>query len=308
MDSFPTALVYTVAVDAPGASGYRTMAKMLASSLLRTQFSGDIVVFHNGDSPLFQIERAGLQDVQIDLPSTSDDAALTELGWALKYRVRELVDSIAKARGHEYILFLDCDCLALRNVDTLFADATWDIKYYAEPGRVIADRVFNCFLSNSECPSDSHALAPASSYPATGWQPHPLQLDGINSGTWAVRASHYRDVMSTWEQIDIGPHTRTRQFSEQAAWNRLILNCGRSVVPCGPTGSVTALPWRVRRFERDTIQRPLHGDYRWQDYTEATVVHCFGVPHADKIKFLFGLYASTFYWEPTSAMLQILEH
>lgn len=37
-------LVYTVAIDRPGQTGHRNMAKMLVSSLLRTRFSGDIMV------------------------------------------------------------------------------------------------------------------------------------------------------------------------------------------------------------------------------------------------------------------------
>jgi hypothetical protein len=35
-------LAYTVAFDPPGSPGHSSMAKMLASSLLRTHFGGDI--------------------------------------------------------------------------------------------------------------------------------------------------------------------------------------------------------------------------------------------------------------------------
>ncbi|MGI8605403.1 MAG: hypothetical protein ACR2OZ_20710 [Verrucomicrobiales bacterium] len=48
-------LAYTVAFDAPGSPGHRMMAKMLASTLLRTYFDGDVIVFRNSPDPLFRV-------------------------------------------------------------------------------------------------------------------------------------------------------------------------------------------------------------------------------------------------------------
>ena len=57
----PHHLAYTVAFDPPGSPGHSSMAKMLASSLLRTYFGGDIIVFRNSPEPLFRVERKGLE-------------------------------------------------------------------------------------------------------------------------------------------------------------------------------------------------------------------------------------------------------
>ncbi len=46
-------LIYTIAFDSPNTEGYRFLGKMLASSLLRTFFTGDVVVFRNTPMPLF---------------------------------------------------------------------------------------------------------------------------------------------------------------------------------------------------------------------------------------------------------------
>jgi hypothetical protein len=299
-----TNLVYTVAMDAPGAGGYRTMAKMLAASLLRTQFTGEVLVFRNTAEPLFQVERAGLKEIHLKLPGATDGAALTEQGWAMKYRVRELVQRELDDGGHDKVMFVDCDCLALRNIDTLLEGEDWDLRYYAERGRSMGDRVFNCFLSDEEMRGAAVSTAERE---GGGWARLPLRRDGINSGTWAVRAERYFEVMEAWEAIDTGPALQQRQFSEQAAWNRLILNCGASVVPCGTDGGIGLLPWRARLFERDAIQRPLHGDPRWQDHTEASLLHFFGEGTKEKLRCMFGLYMATFFWDETSAFFHLLE-
>jgi hypothetical protein len=56
-------LVYTIAFDPPGKVGTRVMAKMLAASLMRTHFAGDIVIFRNSPTPMFLVERKGLEEV-----------------------------------------------------------------------------------------------------------------------------------------------------------------------------------------------------------------------------------------------------
>ena len=67
-------LVYTAAFDAPGSESYRFLAKMLASSLVRTYFPGDVVVFRNSLAPLFQVERKGLHEVYLETPPLSGQA------------------------------------------------------------------------------------------------------------------------------------------------------------------------------------------------------------------------------------------
>jgi hypothetical protein len=53
-------LAYTIAIDTPEAGGNRLMAKMLAMSLLRSQFDGDVLIFRSGEVPIFHLPRVGL--------------------------------------------------------------------------------------------------------------------------------------------------------------------------------------------------------------------------------------------------------
>lgn len=61
-------LAFTVALDPPGSPGHRMMSKLLASSLLRTHFDGDVVVFRNSPEPLFRVPRQGLEEFYIPTP------------------------------------------------------------------------------------------------------------------------------------------------------------------------------------------------------------------------------------------------
>ena len=65
MDRMGRHLVYTLALDMGGATAHRNMAKLLVSSLLRTRFDGDIVVFHNSPHPLFMVPRKGVREVAL---------------------------------------------------------------------------------------------------------------------------------------------------------------------------------------------------------------------------------------------------
>ena len=124
----PHHLAYTVAFDPPGSPGHSSMAKMLASSLLRTYFGGDIIVFRNSPEPLFRVERKGLEEIYIETPQLGGLAG-AEDAWCWKYRVREHID----AEKYDKILFLDADCLALRNLDHLL-EGDWDLAYQTEKG------------------------------------------------------------------------------------------------------------------------------------------------------------------------------
>lgn len=53
-------VAYTIAFDSPGTGGHRLLAKMLAMSLLRTRFDGEIIIFRNSPAQIFQIGREGI--------------------------------------------------------------------------------------------------------------------------------------------------------------------------------------------------------------------------------------------------------
>ena len=259
-------LAYTVCIDPPKSPGHRMLSKMLASSLLRTWFTGDIVIFRNSAEPLFPVARAGLEEVQID---TKDFAGVAdqENAWRYKFRVRHLLD----VRGYDKVIFLDADCLALRNVDHLF-EGDWDIGWYPEPGRSVTLPQFHCFLTDAEMQR--------------------LQSrQGANSGTLAVRAEHYHAVMEEWERIDLGPTERTRECSDQASWNRLLLD--------------TKL--KKHRFERGEVLFPLFLHPSYHEWKNAALVHGIGGTTREKMRFLWGLYMQTFFYDDAGTMLNMLE-
>jgi hypothetical protein len=258
-------LAYTIAFDPPGSVGHRALAKMLASSLLKTYFDGDIIVFRNSEAPLFLVERRGLDEVYLETPDLHGKEGV-EYSWSWKYRVADRIP----ADKYEKILYLDCDCLALRNIDHLL-EGKWDIAYKPEPGLSIGKPQFNCFLTDDEMSS--------------------LWCDGVNSGTIAIRGTVFRDVMKEWERIDTSPPNRERRCSDQASWNRLLLD--------------TKL--KIRPFPEGEIVFPMYLDPRFPVYRQGALAHNLGGGLLDKIHFTFGLYMQNFYCDPTALYLQFLE-
>lgn len=258
-------LAYTIAFDPPGCSGHRALAKMLVSSLLKTGFSGDIIVFRNSAAPIFLVERKGLVEVFIETPELSGLSG-AEFSWCWKYRVAGMID----APKYDRVVFIDCDCLALRNIDHLL-QGDWDIAYKPEPGLMITRIQFSCFLSEAEM--------------GTLW------CDGVNSGTLAVRGSRYHEVMSHWERIDSSEPNRPRHCSDQASWNRLLLD--------------TTL--KIRPFPEGEIQFPMYLDPHYPQYRKAALVHNLGGNIVEKVHFTFGLYLQNFYSDPRTMLFQFLE-
>ena len=258
-------LAYTIAFDPPGCSGHRALAKMLVSSLLKTYFNGDIVVFRNSEAPLFLVERKGVEEVYIETPELHESKG-AEYSWCWKYRVADRIE----AEKYDRILFLDCDCLALRNIDHLL-EGDWDIAYKPEPGLQISRGQFSCYLTDDEMES--------------------LRCDGVNSGTLAVRGSRYREVMREWERIDSSETTRPRTCSDQASWNRLLLDT----------------PLKIRPFPEREVQFPMYLDPLFPAYSKAALAHNFGGNMVEKVQFTFGLYMQNFYCDPSALFLQFLD-
>ncbi len=263
----PRHLAYTLALDhPPGAVGHRTMAKFLVLSLLRTRFSGEIVVFKNTEAPLFMVPRAGVREIFID-PAPEGGETFWDYAQSWKFRVRNQLD----VRGYDKVFFLDADCLALRNIDPLL-EGHWDLAVYSEHGSSAAWKWFNCFIGEEEART--------------------LQAEGVNGGTLAVRAELFHEVMAEWERIHCGPAPRKKFFTDQAALTRLVLD--------------TKL--RVHRFTRSELATPFSHDLRPDDYLASHLVHLAGTPDFDtKLRFMFGLYFNTFFYDPQATLLHMLD-
>src|SRR5688572_11102853 len=92
-------LIYTIALDRPGETGHRNLAKLLVSSLLRTRFSGDILVFHTTPYPLFMVARAGVREVQVKLPrKLPKEYGFVALAQSFKHEVADQIDASAYDR------------------------------------------------------------------------------------------------------------------------------------------------------------------------------------------------------------------
>jgi hypothetical protein len=269
-------LAYTVAFDPPGSPGHRNMAKMLASSLVRTCFDGDVVIFRNSPEPIFRVQRKGVEEYFIETPEL-EGLQGAEFSWCWKYLVRNLLP----VERYERVVFLDADSLVLRNMDHLL-EGRWDIAYQPEMGLNMSGGQFSCFLSAEEL---------------TG-----LKRAGINSGTLAVRGEIFREVMAEWERIDVGETPRERHCSDQGSWNRLVLD---AEARC--RSGLAEKPWRCRPFERGEVQFPMHLEPQFKQYSTAAVVHCLGGDTRVKLRFMFGLYMNTFFFDDAGVMLNLLD-
>lgn len=273
-------LIYTVAFDSPGSESYRFLGKMLASSLVRTFFTGDIMVFRNSAAPFFLVERKGLEEVYLETPALSGQLG-AERAWCWKYKVAELIENPER---YDKILFLDCDSLALRNIDHLL-EGNWDIRYQPERDRPADGPSFNAFFTEKE-------LAAAA------------LRDGANSGTLAIRGSRFHEVMKYWQDIDESEPERETRFRDQASWNALLV---RLALRSDEYASRGCNPLSVGQFSPGEVQFPGYLDPAYQSYSKAAITHNIMADTKEKIEFTFGLYMRTFFCDSTGLFFSMLE-
>ena len=326
-------LLYTVAFDSPGAGGMRQMVKMLAGSVARTYFTGDMVIMRNSPPPVFLVQRAGIGEDCVEIPEL-EEAALEDFARAWKTEARHRLPA---AENYEWVVFLDADCLCLRNIDHLLTEREGvDILYQPEPWRSRAAPEFNGYVSEAEMGEKDEGRAdsgrpakptlkgerrheegkatlsrpegdrraeakaraniqhPTSNVEAGDRNHVPPREWGVNSGTWAVRGHCYQAVMEEWERIQKSEPVRPTKWREQSAWNRLILGAAQH-------------GWRAEAFEPHEIQFPLHLDPDWKLYKDAAIVHCVGGTNLEKIEFMFGLYMQKFFYDPACTLLNVVE-
>lgn len=272
-------LVYTVAFDLPGWRGGRTMAKLLCSSLLRQFWSGKIIVFRNFAEPLFPVLREGLEEVFIETSHFGDrkEAGQSVLAMALEHRFRaaDLLDPLK----YGWIVYMDADCLALRNPDHLF-EVGADVLIQPECGRLLRDtHVFNGYIApNNEIRSRRNPWLFCKG-------------SGINAGTFAVRSEHYSALMKQWRDIFESPPSRHSDMRDQTSFNKLLLETDLL----------------VQSFPATEIQFPFTLNPNFLDYRKASLLHFVGGSQRLKIELAFALHLSKTYGDPGGLFLDIME-
>ena len=225
------------------------MARLLVTSLLRTDWHGRISVFTNSPRPLFSSKHPAVEELVLDESSVSTWEQIV----SLKFLLRNRLD----LTGIGKVLFLDCDCIALRSLNNLMF-GSWDIYTAPEPGRIV-EFPFNGYLTEAEMP---------------GLKSSP----GLNGGSIGVRASCYNQVMAEWERIHASEPIRPSKMRDQHSWNRLILDT----------------PIRHRPFSAGEIQFPFLHRAIYTDYRRAALVHAAGRSPEEKFSLLFGLWMEVF--------------
>ena len=283
-------LVYTVAYDERGKNAQALMARMLTASLYRCGYSGDIAVFHNQRHALFEHGRRGLTEIRLsahDLPRES----WRRTPHRLKFTVRQLLDF----SSYDWVLFLDADCLALRDPTPLLGGEE-TILFQTEPAMPIQWQQFNGYLSQREMRS--------------------LRMDGVNSGTLAVRGGCFGAVMEEWERIDQTMPVRGDTHHEQGAWNRVILDGrwptrsfrdGSIIFPYFPLALVRKSDQRRRNLEKEA-DHPVVQHASPEALAHASIAHLLGpCPHEKRLALMFGLYMTRFFADRSMTLLHLLD-
>jgi hypothetical protein len=247
--ALPPNLCYTIALDRPGQETHRRLTRLLVTSLLRTGWHGRITVFRNTARPILPEAHPAVTEIVLKAQPSSEWHRT--MSW--KYRLRDQLD----LSGIGKVLYLDCDCLALRSLNQLML-GSWDIYTAPEPGR-ITEFPFNGYLTDAEMKSLRHA-------------------PGLNAGTFGIRASRFREVMATWEKIHGREPRRKFKNRNQHSWNRLILDT----------------PLRHRPFAQGEVQFPFLHRANYLDYRRAALVHAADRSPEEKLAFLFGLWMEVF--------------
>lgn len=262
-------LAYIVALDRAGMTGHRNLAKMLVSSLLRTRFDGDIMVFHNSPHPLFMVPREGVQEVILKAkkePKTHDEF----VGFAQS--CKHTVARHLQPEGYDKVIFLDCDCLVLRPINHLL-EGDWSLAVITESGTRIQNGPYGGYLTAAE-----HGL---------------LRREGMNSGTWAISAPLLKKFLRQWRAAEKLPPA-FECLREQSAFNRVVLDWPGMVL-MWPHEEI-ALPF-------------CHGNRTcYRDFSTSAIVHAAGAAGpVEKLPFIFGLFCSQFLCDDKLTMFNVME-
>lgn len=263
-------LVYTLALDIEGATGHRNLAKLLVSSLLRTRFAGDILVFHNSPAPLFMVARKGVREVPLEMVEMiSDEFDFALQAQSYKHAIAAHIDPLL----YDKVMFIDCDAVVLRNIHHLLAGEN-DLTVFAEPWTKIQAHCYGGYLTSAERAQ--------------------FVREGFNSGTWAVAGSSFGELLRRWREVELQTPNDRGCMREQSAFNRVVLDWD---------GGAKVWP-------QHEIALPLCNGHSatYRAFMGATIVHAAGGDSVNqKLRFLFSAFAGTFLFDPQLALFNIME-
>lgn len=265
-------LIYTVAYDNDGSNLYGTLAKLLASSILRSGHEHRIVIFHNGEERLFRIARSQVFEERIHLEdhegfiSAENISTVPEQRWSLKHRVAPV---LLTEFEWDRLLFIDADCLVTGPLDGII-NGDYELAVYREPGQPITQYNFNCFLTEEEMQT--------------------LTVDGINSGIFCVDRSIAGDFFQAWGEAERQLSPRARSCTDQAAFNRVVLDRG----------------YKLHDFSH-LVSMPFHTDKSRRSAVNSCVTHWIGTAGERKAQVSFGLFMETYFFDPKLSVFHLLE-
>jgi hypothetical protein len=119
-------LFASVLIDPPGGRDVRQLGKVQVSSLLRSLFHGDLVIWRNFPEPLYPVERKGVHELEFfpEHPVGQEE----EVGIAIKEARIELARSLVPhAPRYGWIILANAGVMALRNWDHLFEQSEAEV-------------------------------------------------------------------------------------------------------------------------------------------------------------------------------------
>ena len=259
-------LIYTIAFDPPNEPYHQMMAKMLVSSIFRTGFTGDVLILTNSEHRVYEHGRQNLEEVSLDSTRIAPAVMGREI-FNLKYRSRHFVP----AARYEKVMFVDCDCLFLKNPDEMLAEDV-DIMFSEEPWGRITDMFCNAYLTEREMQT---LVAPA-----------------VNSGVWWIAGHCFQEVLTEWERIDARPYVRGGGCPDQQSWTRLLLDT----------------PLRTKPFRYDVdVRYPIVESRTAPAFSEAALLHYLSAKRTRKVSHMFGDYMRHFHAETAPGLLHFID-
>ncbi len=242
------------------------MAKMLISSIFRSGYSGRVVAFTNSAHKLYEYGRLGLKEhtLPITVPTNSTT-------WPASSRIKHCIDEYLTVADYDTVMFLNYDCLCLKNPEPLFRDGL-DIGFAVKPAIGITNDEFNAYLTQHEI---EHLSRPA-----------------MNAGVWWIRGKYVSEVLTQWTSIDAERPQRRKVGGSQPAWNRVLLDTKLRAAPLDLVSAVR-YPLSERRSERE-FQAAYLTQYDGHQVTE-------------NLAHMMGAYIRRFHSDSCYSLLRLLD-